>query len=116
MNYLLLESFLVVDCGGGSVDLTIRKLSSRTELGEVTVRTGDLCGGAYVDQEFINFLKIIVGESAIDFLKKNHYGKYQYLIHEFHKNIKLPFTGDEEEDKVYELDLEVNILTLTIYL
>ena len=85
-------------------------------MGEITVRTGDCCGGAYVDQEFINFLKIIVGESAIDFLKKNHYGKYQYLIQHFHKNVKLPFTGDEKEDKVYDLDLEVNILTNNLFI
>jgi hypothetical protein len=83
-------------------------------LSEITVRKGDFCGGIYVDLEFIKFLKTKVGESAIDNLKKNHYGKYQYLIHEFCKNIKLPFTGDEE-DKVYGLDLEVNTFALTIY-
>ena len=108
MNYLLLESFLVVDCGGGTVDLTIRKLLSKDELGEITIRTGDCCGGAYVDLEFIKFLKTKVGESAIDLLKINHYGKYQFLIQEFCKNVKLSFTGVEKEYKVYELDLEVN--------
>ena len=71
------------------------------------MRSGDFCGGAYVDREFINFLKIIVGESAVDLLMDKHYGQYQFLIHEFCKNVKLLFTGIEEEYKVYEMDLEV---------
>jgi len=96
-----------VDCGGGTVDLTTRKLLSKNELGEITIRTGDFCGGSYVDQEFIKFLKTKVGKTAINLLKENHYGQYQFLIHEFCKNVKLPFTGDEEEFEEYELDLEV---------
>src|SRR5436305_10891222 len=102
-----LESFLIVDCGGGTVDLTTRKLLNKDELGEITVRAGDFCGGTYVDQEFVNFLKTKVGESAIDLLKKNHYGQFQFLIHEFCRNVKLPFTGVEEEYENYELDIEV---------
>ncbi|CAI2162481.1 10852_t:CDS:2 [Funneliformis geosporum] len=100
------KTFLIVDCGGGTVDLTTRKLLSKSELGEVTVRSGDFCGGNYVDQEFINFLKTKVGTSAIDLLKENLYGQYQYLVHEFCKNVKFPFTGNIEEFETYELDIE----------
>ncbi|EXX67983.1 hypothetical protein RhiirA5_398275 [Rhizophagus irregularis] len=100
------KSFLIVDCGGGTVDLTTRTLLSEDELGEITIRTGDFCGGSYVDQEFINFLKTRVGEAAIKLLKENHYGQYQYLIHEFCRNVKLPFTGTEEEFENYDLDIE----------
>ncbi|RIA97895.1 hypothetical protein C1645_210153 [Glomus cerebriforme] len=100
------KSFLVVDCGGGTVDLTIRKLLNKGELGEVTVRTGDFCGGTYVDQEFIKFLEIKVGEFAISRLKETHYGQYQYLIQEFCRSVKLPFTGVREDYKIYELDIE----------
>ena len=105
--YLILESFLIVDCGGGTVDLTTRKLLNKDELGEITIRTGDFCGGTYVDQEFTNFLKAKVGETAMDLLKENHYGQYQYLIHEFCRNVKLSFSGVEDEYENYELDIEV---------
>ncbi|EXX67980.1 uncharacterized protein OCT59_029993 [Rhizophagus irregularis] len=100
------RSFLVVDCGGGTVDLTIRKLLSKDELGEVTIRTGGLCGSTYIDQEFIKFLERKLGKSAINSLKEHHYGQYRLLIHEFCKNAKLPFTGVEEEYKAYELDIK----------
>lgn len=104
----MLGSFLVVDCGGGTVDLTIRKLLKKDELDEVTIRTGDYCGGTCIDQEFIKFLESKVGELAISRLIENHYGKYQYLIQEFCRIVKLSFTGIEEEYKNYELDIEVN--------
>nr|CAG8514883.1 14489_t:CDS:10 [Entrophospora candida] len=37
------STFMVVDCGGGTVDLTVRKLLSKNKLSEITERSGDLC-------------------------------------------------------------------------
>ncbi|CAJ0750341.1 9258_t:CDS:2, partial [Entrophospora sp. SA101] len=47
------STLMVVDCGGGTVDLTVRKLLSKNKLSEITERSGDLCGSTYVDDEFI---------------------------------------------------------------
>jgi molecular chaperone DnaK (HSP70) len=113
INYLLLGTFLVVDCGGGTVDLTIRRLLS-DGLGEVTIRTGGLCGSTYIDREFIKFLVRKLGFYAINNLKEHHYGQYQILINEFCRNVKLPFTGIKEEYKTYELDIKVNLKNLFI--
>ncbi|CAG8675854.1 9753_t:CDS:2, partial [Funneliformis mosseae] len=49
--------YLVVDCGGGTVDLTVRELLADNRLAETTERTGDFCGGTYVDDEFLKFLE-----------------------------------------------------------
>ncbi|CAG8678103.1 3376_t:CDS:10 [Funneliformis caledonium] len=49
--------YLVVDCGGGTVDLIVRELLADNRLAETTVRTGDFCGGTYVDDEFLKFLE-----------------------------------------------------------
>ncbi|RIA82725.1 hypothetical protein C1645_787732 [Glomus cerebriforme] len=46
-------NFMIVDCGGGTVDLTIRKLINDKQLGEITERSGDFCGSTYIDEEFI---------------------------------------------------------------
>ena len=45
---------MIVDCGGGTVDLTTRKLLEDDQLGEVTERAGDFCGSTFIDKEFIN--------------------------------------------------------------
>jgi hypothetical protein len=95
-----------VDCGGGTVDLTRRKVVSRNKLGEITERTGGFCGGAYVDQEFIKFLETKVGTSAIELLRKKNYNQFQYMVQEFCRHVKLLFNGEKSSFKTYELDLD----------
>ncbi|PKY56643.1 actin-like ATPase domain-containing protein [Rhizophagus irregularis] len=99
-------TFMIVDCGGGTVDLTTRKLLSDKQLGEVTERAGDFCGSTFIDKKFLEALREILGDRAIDLLKDKHYGQMQYMIQEFVRNAKLPFTGDESEFTNYEIDLE----------
>lgn len=102
---------MIVDCGGGTVDLTTRQLLVGNTLGEITERTGDFCGSSYVDKEFIKFIERKVGKSTIEILKNNHYRQIQYLIQEFCKRIKLPFTGDDNSE-IAEIDIEGKIIHL----
>lgn len=54
------SKFLVVDCGGGTVDLVLHeKLGAAPTLSvrEVQESSGDLCGGSRVDDEFLQFLR-----------------------------------------------------------
>jgi molecular chaperone DnaK (HSP70) len=96
---------MVVDCGGGTVDLTTRKLLEEDQLGEVTERAGDFCGSTFIDKEFIELLKREVGKKAIDLLSDKHYGQLQFLVQEFCQHAKLPFSGDDP-DFSCEMDLE----------
>ncbi|CAG8538053.1 11758_t:CDS:2 [Funneliformis caledonium] len=98
-------SFMIVDCGGGTVDLTTRELVGIDQLGEVTERTGDFCGSTFVDNEFIQFLRKRLGHSAMDLLKEHNYGQYQNIVQTFCRRIKIPFTGDEPGSP-YKLDIE----------
>ncbi|CAG8504542.1 13181_t:CDS:2 [Acaulospora colombiana] len=100
-------TFMIVDCGGGTVDLTTRKLLEGGRLGEITERIGDYCGSTFIDAEFIKYLKNEhnLGD-AIDSMEINYYGQMQYLIQEFCRYAKLPFTGDDP-NFYYEVDLEV---------
>ncbi|RIA86102.1 hypothetical protein C1645_878884 [Glomus cerebriforme] len=98
-------TFMIIDCGGGTVDLTTRKLLENNQLGEVTERAGDFCGSTFIDNEFIELLKRKVGNSAINLLKEKHYGQLQYMVQEFCQYVKIPFTGDDP-DFSYEMDLE----------
>ncbi|RIA95888.1 hypothetical protein C1645_816032 [Glomus cerebriforme] len=100
------STFMVVDCGGGTVELTTRKLLANNKLSEITVRTGDYCGSTFIDEEFINFLRRILGYHAIDLLKKNNYDQLQYMVHEFCQRVKFLFTGDSSDYSPYELDVE----------
>ncbi|CAJ0749917.1 24800_t:CDS:2, partial [Entrophospora sp. SA101] len=108
--------YLVVDCGGGTVDLTIRKLLPDGQIGEVTEHSGGFFGGTYVDDEFLKFLESRVGKSAMNMLKEKYYGQVNYLIHKyFCPDIKIPFTGEKSQFKTIELDIEKKCPALKQY-
>ncbi|CAB5380830.1 unnamed protein product [Rhizophagus irregularis] len=44
--------FMIVDCGGGTVDLTTRQVEGK-QLGEITERAGDYCGSTFIEDKFI---------------------------------------------------------------
>ncbi|PKK77667.1 actin-like ATPase domain-containing protein [Rhizophagus irregularis] len=107
-------TFMIVDCGGGTVDLTTHTLLEDNTLGEITERSGDFCGSTFIDKEFIKLLKHIVGNEAIDLLSERHYGQLQYLIQDFCQNAKIPFNGDEPGFS-YDLDFEESAPVLLQY-
>ncbi|GES81269.1 hypothetical protein GLOIN_2v1502209 [Rhizophagus clarus] len=99
-------SFMVIDCGGGTVDLTTRRLLQNNKLSEITERTGDFCGGSYVDREFIKFLSRKLGESTINLLRENNYGQIQHIIQQFCQKSKFHFTGNQNDFSPFEFDIE----------
>ncbi|MDL5052656.1 Hsp70 family protein [Oscillatoria laete-virens NRMC-F 0139] len=50
------KCFMVVDCGGGTVDITVHEVSSHGDLEEVAEGTGGAYGSTYVDKEFREYL------------------------------------------------------------
>ncbi|CAI2176208.1 171_t:CDS:2 [Funneliformis geosporum] len=110
------DNFMVVDCGGGTVDLTIRKLINDNQMSETTERTGDFCGSTNIDNEFIKHLSRILGHNAMEMFRENHYEQMQYLIKEFCKSCKLPFNGEEQDFSSYELDLDLSVPMLKKYI
>src|SRR5437762_1519775 len=98
---------MIVDCGGGTVDLTTRKLTENKQLSEITERTGDYCGSTFIDNEFVKFLCKRLGTHAIDLLKKNHPGQFQRIVRKFCRRVKIPFTGYNTEF-CYGLEIDEN--------
>ncbi|RIA90040.1 hypothetical protein C1645_876365 [Glomus cerebriforme] len=97
-------TFMIVDCGGGTVDLTTRKLEGENQLGEVTERAGDYCGSSFIDEAFLEYLGKIVGNSTIDMLRDKKSKSLQYMVQHFCRKAKFPFTG-KDKDFCYELDV-----------
>ncbi|RHZ72303.1 hypothetical protein Glove_243g60 [Diversispora epigaea] len=100
------DSFMIVDCGGGTVDLTTRELTEDDKLLEITERSGDFCGSCCIDKEFVEFLGKNIGKGAIDNLKENRYTDLQYLVQEFCARAKIPFTGQSESFETFDIDLD----------
>ncbi|RGB27136.1 hypothetical protein C1646_769517 [Rhizophagus diaphanus] len=58
-------------------------------------RSGDYCGGSFVDQEFLKFLESKVRESAINQVKEDHYCRLQFMIQEFVRTVYSQFEDTE---------------------
>ncbi|GBC14279.2 hypothetical protein GLOIN_2v1855381 [Rhizophagus irregularis DAOM 181602=DAOM 197198] len=99
-------NFLIVDCGNSTVDLTTWQLLENDKLEEKTIRASGFCGGVYVDKSFLAFIARKIGSTVLTLLEENHYGELQYMVKEFCKKVKFLFTGNKEEYKTVELDLE----------
>ncbi|CAG8520485.1 1280_t:CDS:2, partial [Dentiscutata heterogama] len=110
------DTYLVVDCGGGTVDLTVRKLLENNRLKETTERTGGFCGSTNVDRNFIEYLENIVGEFAISSLREKHYGQFQYVIQQFCERVKLQFTNNPSDFRTFEFDIKKYCDSLIQYL
>ncbi|CAJ0762346.1 21171_t:CDS:2, partial [Entrophospora sp. SA101] len=95
-----------LDCGGGTVDLTTRTLLPQNKLGEITERSGDLCGSSYVDREFLKYLGKKLGFAAMKKLKENNYGQLQYLVQYFCNRVKFTFSGNPNGFTTKEIDIE----------
>ncbi|PKC00902.1 actin-like ATPase domain-containing protein [Rhizophagus irregularis] len=104
-------TFMIVDCGGGTVDLTTRKLVGEDQLSEVTERIGDYCGSSFIDEAFLKHLGSIVGNSTIDKLRDNKIKSLQYMVQHFCRKVKFRFTG-KDTDFQYELDVIETIKVL----
>jgi hypothetical protein len=91
--------------------LTTQKLLKNQKLSEIIIRNG-FYGGNHVDDEFIDFLGRKVGLSAIDHFRNNYSDQLQYMIQEFCRRVKFPFTGQREEFRPFDLDLEGNTVII----
>ncbi|CAI2192069.1 14405_t:CDS:2, partial [Funneliformis geosporum] len=100
------DSFMIVDCGGGTVDITTLELLENNKLSERTIRGGDYCGSTFVDQKFLEFIGKMTGPFAIEQMKEHHYAQLQYIVQEFCRFAKFKFTGEESVFEPFELDLD----------
>ncbi|TPX64540.1 hypothetical protein SpCBS45565_g05827 [Spizellomyces sp. 'palustris'] len=91
------ETMMIVDAGGGTVDIAVEKLiigAERTKLTEVTRGTGDLCGSTFVDRRFLDWLSSKVGTDALTEVKSDNPTAYQQVLRGW-ETLKRQFKGAE---------------------
>ncbi|VDI55462.1 Hypothetical predicted protein [Mytilus galloprovincialis] len=75
--------YMIVDLGGGTVDITVHEKMAGGCLKEISRATGGDCGGTSVDVEIIQLLKRIFGTPLIDSMKREQPEAFLDLIREF---------------------------------
>lgn len=59
------SKYIVVDAGGGTVDVTAHQVTADGKVKEIIRPTGGNWGGTRVDEEYIDLIKCLIGETAI---------------------------------------------------
>ncbi|KAF0437497.1 actin-like ATPase domain-containing protein [Gigaspora margarita] len=97
---------IILDCGSYKVDFTIFELENNELKENIINKTTEFAGSACVDKEFLIFLEQNVGASAISSLAKEYNDQFQYMLSEFQRQVKLPFTGIKKDFKVIKFDIK----------
>ncbi|CAG2247160.1 unnamed protein product [Mytilus edulis] len=87
--------YMIVDLGGGTVDITVHEKMAGGGLKETSRPTGGDCGGTSVDAEFIQLLAKIFGAPLIHTMKREQPEAYLDLIREF-ETVKRTITPSKQ--------------------
>ncbi|CAB4381776.1 unnamed protein product [Rhizophagus irregularis] len=97
-NLLTAErTFMIVDCGGFTVDLSTFNLIKDNQL-QLTGRIRDFCGSKFIDEEFVKFLREKLGTRAINLLIEAKNNEFRNLIKSCWNMTKESFTGENMID------------------
>ncbi|XP_017542673.1 heat shock 70 kDa protein 12A-like isoform X2 [Pygocentrus nattereri] len=75
--------YMVVDCGGGTIDITVHEVVEHGRLKELHKASGNNMGGQTVDKNFKSFLREIFSNEIFDKFEENHPHELQKLMFEF---------------------------------
>ncbi|CAC5392497.1 unnamed protein product [Mytilus coruscus] len=65
-------NYLVIDIGGGTVDIIAHKKIIHNKVEELCSASGNDCGGTRIDREFMQMIETIVGKSVMEGLKRDY--------------------------------------------
>ncbi|KAH3825516.1 heat shock 70 kDa protein 12B-like [Dreissena polymorpha] len=99
--------YLILDAGGGTIDITVHEVCLGGELKEVHKATGGAWGGTVVDQAFMDFLGQLIGKDKLDNFKKDQMEDYLDLMRDF--EVKKRAT-DLTTDRKVTLRLAIELL------
>ena len=93
------DHFVLVDAGGGTVDLIsykVTRIAPTYGVEEAVVGSGDKCGATFVEKEFLNWLKNWIGDEAYTKIPPAKLRHGNRLMDDF-ETYKMGFSGAEED-------------------
>ncbi|KAH3833639.1 gamma-aminobutyric acid receptor subunit alpha-6-like isoform X2 [Dreissena polymorpha] len=92
------KTYLVLDAGGGTIDITIHQVCAGGNLKEIHRASGGDWGGTMVDEAFMDFLGMITDKKAVQRFKDESMEDYIELLRDF--EIKKRALDNTKEGKV----------------
>ncbi|XP_052225821.1 heat shock 70 kDa protein 12A-like isoform X2 [Dreissena polymorpha] len=92
------SKYLVLDAGGGTIDITVHEVCFGGKLKELFKATGGAWGGTMVDKAFLDFLADLIGKDVLQRFKDDHMEDFLDLLRDF--EIKKRATNSSSEGLV----------------
>ncbi|XP_052218930.1 heat shock 70 kDa protein 12B-like isoform X2 [Dreissena polymorpha] len=96
------KTFMVVDIGGGTADISVYEKQSDDSLKNIHAPSGGPWGGIYVDANFIAFMTEVFGTMAINALQSEDMYDYFDMIRDFEVK-KRKFEFDSKTDITFRI-------------
>ncbi|VDI26127.1 Hypothetical predicted protein [Mytilus galloprovincialis] len=74
--------FMVVDIGGGTVDITVMETATEQRFKQISLASGGPCGGKYVNDNILKYLASLVGEDVMETYRVKNMNDYHVLSNE----------------------------------
>ncbi|XP_022320831.2 heat shock 70 kDa protein 12A-like [Crassostrea virginica] len=94
------KRYLVLDAGGGTIDMTVHEVKSAGKLQELSRASGGDWGGVTVDKTFKKMLTDIVGEKFLDEYCKENTAEYIELFKDFEVKKRQKIDESSQSGKV----------------
>ncbi|KAJ3315201.1 hypothetical protein HDU76_002253 [Blyttiomyces sp. JEL0837] len=93
------DVYIVADCGGGTVDVTVHEVtsSSETEVKEAIAVSGGHWGSTVIDKAFFSLLELICGSETLVNLRQKHASRWFQLSEEWERK-KCAWDGSDGSD------------------
>ncbi|XP_021364095.1 heat shock 70 kDa protein 12A-like [Mizuhopecten yessoensis] len=122
-NFQAGAKYLIMDLGGGTIDITAHEVLNDGHLKEINEPTGGYWGGLRVNESFVRFLQRICGQDVLHEMEKMYPVEWQEIKDEFERKkcaydpngvlgkitIRIPLYLAEEYKKITECTLEESI-------
>ncbi|MEQ2300762.1 hypothetical protein AMECASPLE_029261 [Ameca splendens] len=96
--------YIVVDCGGGTIDITVHEVLAGGALKELHKASGNDLGGQNVDRKFKEFLREIFCDGVWDEYEQNYPSEVQKMMYDF--------TRLKQVDEDVQITCQYNLGTL----
>uniref|UniRef100_K1QN76 Heat shock 70 kDa protein 12A n=1 Tax=Magallana gigas TaxID=29159 RepID=K1QN76_MAGGI len=77
------SKYIVVDVGGGTLDITAHEVLEDGHVKELIKATGGNWGGTKVDEEYMDFIKCLIGEDTTKYIDENQPSVFFEACREF---------------------------------
>lgn len=78
-----LASYVVIDNGGGTLDITVHEIQEDGTIREIHCPAGGQLGGMHVDREFQRMLMTVFGEDFINKFRRDFPNDWQKIMNDF---------------------------------